>query len=182
MSDDPVSEEDKLLFRQMMGGVKPLNNTKRVNYKAPAPAAKRRQREPIEKQVPDFGLTNTYIDTVNANDILAHGGQNIPSKRYRQLKSGQIPCQGKLDLHGLRPDPARDLLCHFIQQQLLQENRCILIVHGKGGHRGEAPILKNCVNDWLRQLPHVLAFHSALARDGGSGAVYVLLKRQREPK
>lgn len=53
----------------------------------------------------------------------------------------------------------------------------VKIVHGKGAHTGQT-LLKTYVNGWLPQLPDVLAFVSALPRDGGAGAVYVLLRRQ----
>jgi DNA-nicking Smr family endonuclease len=53
----------------------------------------------------------------------------------------------------------------------------VRIVHGKGkrsGNRG--PVLKHLVNHWLQRMDAVLAFGSARAVDGGSGAVYVLLR------
>jgi len=180
MADDYLSDEDKALFRQTVGAVKPLDKSKRQTLKAkpPLPIVRRRVSV-IEKVLPEYTLSNTYIDEVNADAILTYGQQTIPSKRFRQLKTGQIPWQARLDLHGLRPETAGEVLCAFIEKQVALQNRCLLIIHGKGGHRGEAPILKNRLNDWLRQLPSILAFHSALPRDGGSGAVYVLLKRQR---
>ena len=53
----------------------------------------------------------------------------------------------------------------------------VVIVHGKGSHHsGPLPILKNSVNQQLRLLDTVLAFCSARQEDGGSGAVYVLLR------
>jgi DNA-nicking Smr family endonuclease len=39
------------------------------------------------------------------------------------------------------------------------------------------PVLKGKVNHWLQQRDEVLAFCSARPVDGGTGAVYVLLKR-----
>lgn len=103
----------------------------------------------------------------------------MPRKRLTALRSGEIVSEARLDLHGLNPDSARTSLCDFIEKQTLQGKRCVLIIHGKGSKHGEAPVLKNHVNHWLQQLPQVLAFHSAIPRDGGTGALYVLLKRQR---
>ena len=65
--------------------------------------------------------------------------------------------------------------------------RCAHIIHGKGYRSGERqPVLKRKVNYWLRLRPDVLAFCSATPRDGGTGAVYVLLrnpdKARREGK
>lgn len=180
MSDDGMSDEDKALFRYMMKTVKPLGITKKVTVKAPPRLEKISPKTVIiDKPVVDYNLSNHYSDVVNSDSILSYCKQSIPRKRMSQLKSGQIPWQARLDLHGLRPDAARDSLCHFVDQQFQLGNRCLLIIHGKGGLRGEAPILKNHVNHWLKQLPTILAFHSALSRDGGCGALYVLLQRQR---
>ena len=51
------------------------------------------------------------------------------------------------------------------------------IIHGKGYRSGaRGPILKSAVNDWLRRDMDVMAFVSARPIDGGTGAVYVLLR------
>lgn len=71
------------------------------------------------------------------------------------------------------------MLCQFIQTQAELGKRCLLIIHGKGGIQGAPPVIKNLLNRWLPQINEVIAFHSALPKDGGSGAIYVLLKRNR---
>jgi len=182
MSDDSLSDEDKALFRQMVRGVKPLDKTKQATFEKTKPSATRRPRESVEKVITHYNLSNFSPDEVSSESLLSYGQHNIPPKRFRELRNGQIRWQARLDLHGYKPDYACDALCQFIDQQIQADYRCLLIIHGKGGHHGEAPILKNKVNTWLRQLPQVLAFHSALPRDGGAGALYVLLKRQREVK
>lgn len=182
MSKKNLSDEDRALFREVVRTVKPLGKTAKIpdeHLKTPKPPAVRK-REKIEAPAPQYDLSNHYPEIVHAGSILSFCQQGIPRKRLGELKNGQIPWQATLDLHGLRPDSARDTLCKFIDQHSQQAKRCLLIIHGKGGRFGEEPILKNHVNHWLQQLPQVLAFHSALPRDGGSGALYVLLKRQRE--
>jgi len=56
----------------------------------------------------------------------------------------------------------------------------MLLIHGKGGYEGAPPVIKNLISRWLPQFDEILAFHSAKAKDGGHGAVYVLLKRNKE--
>jgi len=138
------------------------------------------QENDIDKQARalQHNLSNYNQGTVNSDSIIVCSKSSIPHKQLIKLKNGQIPWQARLDLHGLNEESAKDALCEFIIKQLNHGNRCLLIIHGKGSKHGEAPILKNLVNRWLRQLPEILAFHSALGRDGGSGAVYVLLKRK----
>ena len=180
MSDDLLSDEDKALFRRTMQAVKPLGKLNKIEEKITRPREKPTPKIiENDRPVSNYNLSNHYHDVVHAESILSYCKQGIPRRRLTQLKGGQIPWEARLDLHGLKPDTACEALCRFIDQQCHLEHRCLLIIHGKGGRHGEAPILKNYVNHWLQQLTQVLAFHSALSRDGGSGALYVLLQRQR---
>ncbi|KTC77018.1 Smr/MutS family protein [Legionella brunensis] len=181
MADDFLSDEDKALFRKTVGTVKPMQKNKQVNFTTEKPRiAVNKQHDLTPKQHNvDFYLSDYYSEEVQANTVLSYCSHNIPYKRLRELKSGQIRWESRLDLHGLRPEAAKETLIRFIIEQSSLARRCLLIIHGKGSLNGEAPILKNLVNYWLRQFPQVLAFYSALGRDGGSGALYVLLKRQR---
>ncbi len=175
-----ISDEDKALFRSMMQGIKPLGKTNTVAREPVSlPTTRIRKKEAPLLPKANVNLSNYYSEEVNAESMLSYCKQSIPHKRLSQLRSGQIRWEARLDLHGLRPDKAQDILCNFIEQQTHLEHRCLLIIHGKGGRNHEPPILKNHVNHWLPQMPQVLAFHSALPKDGGTGAIYVLLQRQR---
>ena len=176
-----VSDEDKELFNETMKAVKPLHNITKREPKSPVVKKPvRRKPDPVETPKSDYYLSNHYSNIVKPTTTLAHCSNDLPRKRLKELKNGDIRWEARLDLHGLRPDAARDALCNFVDQQSHKGSRCLLIIHGKGGRLDEEPVLKNHVNHWLQQLPQVLAFHSAVPRDGGTGAVYVLLKRQRE--
>lgn len=184
MANDSISEEDKALFRQMMNSVKPLSHKKTIDQPLPQPppvfkTIRRVKEEPIRSE-PAICLSSYYQEEVQSQTILSYLRHGIPARRFRELKTGQIYWQAKLDLHGLKIETARDTLLSFIMRQYKLDNRCVLIIHGKGGLHGEPPVLKNLVNHWLKQIPAVLAFHSAQPKDGGSGALYVLLKRRRE--
>jgi DNA-nicking Smr family endonuclease len=100
-----------------------------------------------------------------------------PGLQYRflqKLRQGKMTVQATLDLHGLTVNEARDVVSRFLSQSLLQQLRVIKIIHGKGGDKGA--ILRGRVYQWLPQVSQVLAFCSTIAKDGGTGAVYVLLK------
>ena len=173
---------EQVAGRKITNGQKPLIFEKKyhnINYTI-ANHNMKLQEDDIDKQARalQHNLSNYNQDAVNSDSIIVYSKSSIPHKQLIKLKNGQIPWQARLDLHGLNEESAKDALCEFIIKQLNHGNRCLLIIHGKGSKHGEAPILKNLVNRWLRQLPEILAFHSALGRDGGSGAVYVLLKRK----
>jgi DNA-nicking Smr family endonuclease len=200
MSDDILSDEDKALFRNSMYMVTPLkrkvsthsfsslqnagikdvtkplqkNNIHHVTHHRPVKTVKHLLTRSI---TPNYHLSDHAPDTISSDAIISYCKQTIPHKRFKQLKQGDITWQARLDLHGLTSLAARDALSHFIEKQNLTENRCLLIIHGKGGLKGEAPVLKNLVNSWLRQFPQVFAFHSAHAKHGGNGALYVLLHK-----
>lgn len=182
MADDTLSDEDKALFRDHMRSVKPLNEkTSRVkDPKTPPPVQMSPRRKQIENTEKAYFLSDFITDTVLSNTILSYSRESLPSKRFKALKQGNIPWEVTLDLHGLKADAARQILCDFIQKQTANNRRCVLVIHGKGGHEGAPPVIKNLVNRWLPQLEQVLAFHSALPKDGGYGAVYILLKRNKE--
>lgn len=181
VDDDFMSDEDKALFQAHMRSVAPLKEkNKRVNTPAAKPAIPPKKRNPpIIPEKKEYYLSDIITDTVLSETSLSYTQPGLARQRFKALKNGQIRWEGRLDLHGLKSETARDSLCHFIQTQMEQEKRCVLIVHGKGGHLGAPPVIKNLVNRWLPQLEEVLAFHSALPKDGGMGAVYVLLKRTR---
>ena len=73
---------------------------------------------------------------------------------------------------------SKEILVYYLQEAVQFEGCCIRIIHGKGLSSGkQKSVLKTYINHWLSEHERVLAFHSAKAKDGGTGAVYVLLKR-----
>lgn len=181
MADNSISDDDKALFRQMIQGVKPLDKIKTIEpFKEPVNLPPPRQNANIDAPKIDRYLSNHYQTNVGIDSILSYCQTSIPKKRFIQLKRGEIILEARLDLHGYKPDDAREILCDFLERQQQLAHRCVLVIHGKGSRNGEAPILKNLVHHWLPQVPMVMAYHSALPRDGGTGAVYVLIQRYRQ--
>ncbi len=124
---------------------------------------------------------NSDIDTMegsNSESMRFHR-PSVGRRTMRKLARGSFSVQAEIDLHGMTIAEAKPRLADFVENCASRGHLCIRIVHGKGlgsGHRG--PVLKNSVNHWLRKWSSVLAFVSARQVDGGTGAVYVLL---REP-
>lgn len=174
----PLSDDDKALFQSVMSTVKPLHTRPRAPNTIPAVTFSQKPHKLATPQISTPYLSNNYPDTVHTETILNYH-RNLSKKQIRELKNGLFPIQARLDLHGLTLDGAQASICSFVEQQEQLLHRHLLIIHGKGSRHGEAPVLKNHVNHWLKQLPSILAFHSAQPYDGGAGAVYVLLKRQQ---
>ncbi|HEY0799648.1 MAG TPA: Smr/MutS family protein [Steroidobacteraceae bacterium] len=101
----------------------------------------------------------------------------VRTQVMRRLRRGLYPAEDELDLHGMNQAAARDRLADFIVHSRDSGRRCVRIIHGKGYRSGaRGPVLKAAVNLWLRRHTDVKAFTSARAIDGGTGAVYVLLR------
>jgi DNA-nicking Smr family endonuclease len=97
---------------------------------------------------------------------------------FKKLRSGKMPPEASLDLHGYTAEQARSALIQFLEYCSQQQLKVVCIVHGKGfGSSDKKAVIKPLVNKWLQEADEVLAFTSAQPRDGGTGAVYVLLKK-----
>jgi DNA-nicking Smr family endonuclease len=176
--DAAEDSTDATAFRTAMRDVKPLA----AHPRAPVPPAARRTRvrPPQRGAADDLDEIMPLIATAAAEDAAAslsfqRGG--VRDQVMRRLRRGLIPSEDELDLHGLNQTEARDRLADFIAHSRDAGSRCVRVVHGKGYRSGaRGPILKTAVNLWLRRHLDVMAFTSAKAIDGGTGAVYVLLR------
>lgn len=129
--------------------------------------------------------TDGRVEAVRPSEFLEFHVVDLPYRTHLQLKRGHIPWEAGLDLHGYTLDEARTELESFLVDAKAQRARCVMVVHGKSRSMADSgvtayPVLKSHVNAWLREWPSVLAFCSAREHDGGTGAVYVLLKRRGE--
>ncbi|MBL4744342.1 MAG: Smr/MutS family protein [Cycloclasticus sp.] len=169
------SDEDYLLFQQSMSDVKPIK-TDKYNPIADKPKLKPTKRH-IEQhtQAPEF-ITEEH-DSIKSADSVFFARQGLQHKTIRRLKRGAFSIDDVLDLHGLNKQQAHVYLAGFLVEQIENKHRCVMIIHGKGtGSENQYPILKNFTFNFLKSQASVLAITSAQQRDGGTGAVYVLLK------
>jgi DNA-nicking Smr family endonuclease len=184
-SDQASTAHDAGMFRAAVGDVKPFAPTGRASElgsiapKARAPratAAARSRPQPAQELalLPD---TVAPEDVVAGSDPLSFRRAGVRDQVLRRLRRGLYPVEDQLDLHGLSQAAARDALSDFLEFNRNAGHHCVRIVHGKGYRSGaRGPILKIAVNAWLKRHSEVMAFTSARAIDGGTGAVYVLLR------
>ena len=179
MSKKPkISEEDESLFRSAMRGVKPLSQQNKVSFTPPPPRRKCKalpETETLQAPLSDFEKETP----VSGEDLIEFSRSGIQHKILRKMRLGQYNVEAILDLHGMHADQAKETLYHFLLQCSHRGATHILVIHGKGRTNLSKPILKNKLNNWLRQLDNVLAFCSAATKDGSSGALYVLLKNEK---
>lgn len=176
---DSLSDHERALFRREVGAVAPLAAPARRRQQRALPSARPRSTEADEAAVL-AQLLDADPEDADANDELVFRQPGVQLAVMRRLRRGHYRCQGELDLHGLFVATARQATARFLAASLDDGHRCVRIVTGKGlgsGQRG--PVLRNKVAGWLRQRREVLAFTTARRVDGGTGALYVLLRRPR---
>ena len=101
---------------------------------------------------------------------------------YRKLRLGKYETEAVLDLHRKSVKQAREEVYDFITTCMAHSLRTVMILHGKGERSDPPALLKSYVNKWLPSLDNVMAYHSAQLRHGGSGALYVLLRKSDHQK
>jgi len=175
-----INPEDAALFRAAVGAVSPLPEQNRVTpVKSP--------RKPVlRSSAPLRDIPDILSDGCPAKSFSDHAPENAPDEfltnglsrmTLRKLRRGSWPVQDKLDLHGNTTDVARKLLQAFLHESEQRALRCVLVIHGKGmNSQGGEAVLRKLTRHWLTQHPNVLAYCDALPKEGGSGAVLVLLR------
>ncbi len=177
---DKSDKNDPASFPDAVGGVRPLKQD-RI-------APPRKKRKPVpeqtlrdQREVIASLLSDDYEPAdVETGEELLYSWPGLQHSVMRKLRRGQYAIEAQLDLHGNTVPEARDRVSAFLRDMQAQGKRCVRIIHGKGkSSEGKLPVLKGKVNAWLQQWDQVLAFCSARPNDGGTGAVYVLLRSNR---
>jgi len=192
--EPPEPEDDTLLFRRLFAGVEPLDRTRgRMPTQPiePSPTAKRFAEKGADEARAEAASVHEHLRALvegRAKFEVSDDGHrvegrriDIPNDTLRQLRRGQFPIDGRLNMHGMTLHEARAELDRFLRTTRGRGERCVLVIHGKGAHSpGGAGILRGEIAAWLSQgsaSEHIAAFATAQSDDGGEGAVYVMLRR-----
>ena len=139
----------------------------------------------VEPSLRTEGLYNAN----SFNPLTVGATNNIDRNTAEKFIKGQMPIDSRLDLHGRTEKEAFSAVEDFIKNCYIQNKRCILIITGKGIKKDDTPwyeskgIIREALPAWLNHpniRPFILSVSVAKQEDGGSGAFYVLLKRQRQ--
>ena len=163
-------------FKKLIRDVKPLRDAPAVPP-PPAPPLERPRAGRAHAAAP------VAFEVEISGERIAGRAPGIDRRELARLKSGKLPTDARLDLHGLRAEDARRALRECIEAAWEEESRCVLVVHGRGVHSEDGPVLKRQLLEWLAEPPvgeRVMAFASAPAARGGTGATQVLLRKRRE--
>jgi DNA-nicking Smr family endonuclease len=167
------TDPDRVLWRRAMRGVQRLaSRPEPPSIAAPPPPG------PAARQVvePRPAVASNAAPPPPPLDRFA----GIDRASAERLKRGKHAIEARLDLHGMTQAEAHRALAVFIRGARAAGRRCVLIITGRGSAGGG--VLKAAVPRWLEEpefRPHLLAIATAQPRDGGTGALYVMLRRTR---
>jgi DNA-nicking Smr family endonuclease len=170
-------DEEKRLFREAVSGARRLRSA------VPPPQKKKPRARATFTRRDEAAVLRESLELA-PGDLFAQAGDELVFRRasvsegvLRKLRQGGFRSEAELDLHGFTVAQAKAELREFLEHMVREHCRCVRIIHGKGlrsGHRG--PVLKHTVNALLQRTDAVLAYASARPVDGGTGALYVLLR------
>ncbi|WP_341325343.1 Smr/MutS family protein [Methylotuvimicrobium sp. KM2] len=175
MRKKSLTQEDRDLFRQTVGKVISIDSDKLHLSTTPKPKPIPAKRSVDNAQSLDESILVTEL--LSLEDSLSFLSPGLQKNVLRKMRKGHYGLDAEIDLHGLSSHEAKKQLLRFLHSCVEEGFRCVCIVHGKGYRSPDnLPILKNSLNLWLRQHRDVQAFCSAPHREGGTGAVFVLLR------
>jgi DNA-nicking Smr family endonuclease len=145
----------------------------------------RTEKQRVKKMQSVPKTQDVLIERDVQHDLHSHG--DIDRRSFDKFRKGQMPIEATLDLHGYNQQQAYDQLCRFITRNAALGLRCVMVITGKGrkgadGSYQEVGILKQSLPQWLEQpdlKSKILKLRQAQRFHGGSGAYYILLKRQK---
>ena len=193
LQQSTLSEEDLALWNNFKRNIKPLSERERnrainTDEKIIVSGTKQPWPEYYLATNPPV-LKNRDYDKKKRTDA---SPTQFDRKRVRHIQTGKIALQARLDLHGMRQDQAYVSLRNFLRQCQSEGLKTVLVITGKGKIDGaeqgnltddrDRGILRRVIPEWL-SLPEfrdlTLGYNVASARHGGSGAIYVNIRRAK---
>ena len=177
--------DDEAILRRALEGVRPLNGDRRIRTPVEPPTTHTIVNEDAEviAQLSDLVSGQAPFDITESDEYVEGYRVGLDPRLVSELRRGKFALQAHVDLHGLVQGDAKEALKTFILASVRKGLRTVLVVHGRGLRSpGGHSILKHASAGWLSHGAiggHVLAFTSARPADGGAGATYVLLKREK---
>lgn len=177
------SEEERRLWRLVTQDVAPLRPSAAAPLPPPESPPPPPSRPAPPGQRPAAAAPKPAAPAAAPKRLRSGDLTGIDGHRADRLRRGKQEIEGRLDLHGMRQIEAHDALIGFVAAAQRAGKKTLLVITGKGSFSNGDSVLRANVPLWLNERPlrdKILAITPAHPRDGGSGALYVVLKRRRE--
>ncbi|MBN1275994.1 MAG: Smr/MutS family protein [Deltaproteobacteria bacterium] len=181
-----VEPDEDSIFLKAMSDVQPVTGKKNIIRKSGLNTSPSHPPNTDEIEVmsylSDLVSGNAQMDITFSDEYIEGAVQGFSPNLMKRLRQGRFPIQNHIDLHGLTKQEAEAKIREFIIKSHSLGLRCVLLIHGRGlNSENHIPVLKERIPVWLNRGPVkkiVLAFSTARPYDGGTGAIYVLLRRR----
>ncbi len=174
------------LFRETMTDVQPMQHDTvetEIAQHEPTEAQLARQLSAQALSEGDSdALSLEHANMLKPEDVVSFKRPGVQDGVFRKLRLGKYDIHARLDIHKSSLDNARTEFLNFLRQCQQVDARTLVIVHGKGERTSPPAMLKSFICQWLEQIADIQCFHSAQRHHGGTGAVYVLLKKSQDKK
>ncbi|MDX5297530.1 MAG: DNA endonuclease SmrA [Gammaproteobacteria bacterium] len=182
-----TTKEERLQLLEEFKDVRPIRRPNRADVSTVrelTPGHLERQRAAVAETTQDDNtLTADHVDWLGPFDELSFMRPGVQHGVFRKLRLGQYAIEARLDLHKHTVEEARREVFDFIKTCYRYSLRSVLILHGKGERNPDGiAVLKSYLAKWLQEMEMVMAFHSAQKHHGGTGAVYVMLRKSDQAK
>ncbi|MBL4866670.1 MAG: DNA endonuclease SmrA [Pseudomonadales bacterium] len=181
-----MTDDDFEQFKKETFDIDPLRQNRvqprKVHHKPTGAQLARQKAASTDSKKDSNTLSTEYVDMIDPHDIIQFKKDGVQEGVYRKLRLGKYTTEAVLDLHRKKLLQARHETYQFIQDARSMDLRTVMILHGKGASSNPPALIKSYVNRWLTEMDEVLAFHSAQKHHGGTGAVYVLLRKSQREK
>jgi DNA-nicking Smr family endonuclease len=170
---DRLSEDDRVLWNLVARTAKPLKGRTAIDSPDIGPDNGDDTKPPPRAQA---------MAPAAAKAKTQHVSHALDEPTLEKLSKGRLPIEGRVDLHGLTQDEAYSLLFSFLHRAHAGGIRYVLVITGKGSSSGGDGVLRRAVPAWLSTpafRPLVSSHDHAARNHGGSGALYVRLRRAR---
>ena len=165
--------------------VKPLVKNNKITQKKGKISSKKINKNIIQKNATSFvnpalkkeSFNYDNLILIKPDEFLEFKDDSISLQRFSELKKGKIKAKKSIDLHGINLVTAENLIVKFIDNSVKNKDKCIQIIHGLSRYSTPPALMKSLVKKHLELNHNVLAFCSCRAKDGGLGAVFVLLRQ-----
>lgn len=171
---DRLSEDDRVLWNLVARTAKPLKGKSAIDIPDIGPDIADDTKPPLRDQA--------MAPAAATKAKTQHVSHALDEPTLEKLSKGRLPFEGRVDLHGLSQDEAYSLLFSFLHRAHAGGIRYVLVITGKGSSSGSDGILRRAVPAWLSTpafRPLVSSHDHAARKHGGSGALYVRLRRAR---
>jgi DNA-nicking Smr family endonuclease len=177
---DQADTDDLAAFHASVAGSIPLRQQQRVVFEPAKPSPRPRSLDDAPTIAEARYAPLPIDDGFDLGDVDFFLRPGLPRSVLRDLRGGRWAMQEQVDLHGMNRHEAHEQVSLLLAEALSAGKRSLSIIHGRGhGSPGREGILRQLVKSWLGRHREVLAFCHPLPRDGGDGALWVLLKASR---